>query len=114
MKKILLLVLSLFLIGLSKPSISQSSSVTIGLIGTDCDQIIIQWNSTFSFVGSGNNGWVQSTFILAWPSGLGNTILGTIIPIAPGFTGWQYDGSPYINGANYEQKVILLIFRDQF
>jgi len=67
MKKIFILIFSLFLISSVKVAYPQAGSITIGLIGTECDQIIVQWNSTFAFVGTGNNQWIQSTVTITWP-----------------------------------------------
>jgi len=108
MKKIFILILSLFLIGTAKVAFSQNGTITIGLIATECDQIIVQWNSTFAFVGTGSNQWTQSTITLTWPSAQGSSVLGSITAIAPGFTGWQYNGSPTLVGSEYRQEIILL------
>jgi len=108
MKKIIILFLSLFLISTVKPVLAQQGSITIGLVATECNQIIVQWNSTYNFVGVGNNGWTQSTITITWPSAQGANALGTIIPIAAGFTGWQYNGAAVLNGSNYQREIILL------
>jgi hypothetical protein len=112
MKKIFILILSLFLISAVKPIIAQQGAITIGLIATDCDEIIIQWNSTYSFVGAGKNQWVQSTVTLSWPSALGALELGTnnenITSILPGFTGWQFNGAATLVGSEYRRELILL------
>ena len=111
MKKIFILIFSLFLISSVKVAYPQAGSITIGLIGTECDQIIVQWNSTFAFVGTGNNQWVQSTVTITWPetATTDQNTLGTIIPIVPGFTGWQYDGLAQLSGGTeWRRKLILL------
>ena len=101
MKKIFILILSLFLISVSKPALSQAGSITYGIIGTECDQIIVEWTSTYSFVGAGSNQWVQATFTLQWPTTMGDAnTLGPITSILPGFTGWQYDGVAVSDGSN--------------
>jgi hypothetical protein len=111
MKNILILFVSLILIGVSKPALPQAGSITMGLIATDCDQIIVEWNSTYSFVGAGQNQWVQATLTITWPETAqtdGNT-LGTITSLLPGFTGWQYDGAAVLSGGTeWQRKVILL------
>jgi hypothetical protein len=113
MKKIFILFLSLFLISFAKPIIAQQGTITIGLIATDCDQIILQWNSTFSFVGVGHNQWTQSTVTLSWPYALGANILGVgnttnVINIVPGFT-WQFNGAAFpIGTTEYRRELILL------
>ncbi len=108
MKKIFILALSLFLIGLAKPAFPQAGSITIGLIATECDQIIIQWTSTYSFVGLGSNKWTQSTITLEWPTSMGTaSTLGAITSIAPGMTGWTYDAPATIVGSNYHRVIIL-------
>lgn len=111
MKNILILFVSLLLIGVSKPALPQAGSITLGLIGTDCDQIIVEWTSTYSFVGAGNNQWVQATLTITWPetaSTDGNT-LGAITSLLPGFTGWGYDGAAVLSGGTeWQRKIILL------
>lgn len=112
MKKIFILIFSLVLIGSVKTSYSQVDAISIGLIGTDCDQIIVTWNSTFAFVGQGNNQWTQATLTITWPETAltdANTLQG-ITPIAPGLSTWQYDGVATLDGGTntWRRKVILV------
>lgn len=110
MKKIFILIFSLFLIGSVQKAYPQAGSITIGIIGTECDQIIVTWNSTFSFVGSGNNLWGQATMTITWPettSTDGNT-LGAITSFLPGFSGWTYAAAAeLVGGVTWQRKIIL-------
>jgi hypothetical protein len=108
MKKILIPIFisaSLFISGLS---LGQQSSITIGVQGNSCDQLIIEWSSTYNFVGAGQNQWTQSTFTIAWPQALGANTLGSITSLLPGFTGWQYNGAAILVGAEYRREIILI------
>jgi hypothetical protein len=113
MKKIFILILSLFLIAVAKPAFPQAGSISIGLVATDCDQIILTWTSSFSFVGTGSNAWSQSTVTLSWPSALGANVMGAgnttnLTSILPGFTGWQFNGAANLVGGEYRRELILL------
>ncbi len=110
MKKIFILLVSLFLIGSIHKAFPQQGTITVGIIGTECDNIILTWTSTYSFVGTGNNLWAQATFTISWPetSSTDENTLGTITSIQPGFTGWAYDGAAtLVGGTNWQRKVIL-------
>lgn len=113
MKKIFILILSIVLVGTAKLAYPQAGSITIGLLATECDQIIITWNSTYSFVGAGKNQWVQSTVTLSWPQALGANVMGVgnttnLTAIASGFTGWQFNGAAVLVGSEYRRELILL------
>ncbi len=111
MKNILILFVSLLLIGVSKPALPQAGSITMGVIATDCDQIIVTWNSTYSFVGGGSNQWVQATLTITWPetASTDGSTLGPITSLLPGFTGWGYDGAAVLSGGTeWQRKIILL------
>jgi hypothetical protein len=110
MKKIFILIFCLFLIGSVQKAYSQQGSITIGLIGTECDQIIVTWTSTFNFVGAGNNLWSQATMTITWPetASTDGLTLGAITSFLPGFSGWQYDGAAVLVGSTtWQRKVIL-------
>jgi hypothetical protein len=107
MKKILILVLGLILFSAVKPAFSQQNSITIGIVATECNQLIIQWNSTYNFVGVGKNKWTQATFTLTWPQAQGATVLGTLISMTPGLTGWVYNGAAVLVGSEYRREIVL-------
>ena len=113
MKKILIPFISLVFLLSFHNVFSQANSITIGLQGNACDELVIEWTSSFSFVGSGNNQWSQATITITYPNTASTDAftLGTITSLLPGFTGWQYgDGtSGAVNvGGIWQREVILL------
>jgi len=108
MKKILLPILISASFFISTLSFGQAGSITIGIQGNACDQLIVEWNSTYSFVGVGQNQWTQATMTIAWPQALGAGTLGTITSLLPGFGGWQYNGAAALVGSEYKREIILI------
>jgi len=108
MKKIFLPLFITALLFASGTTFAQTNSIDIGISGNSCDQLIVEWNSSYDFTGAGENQWTQATMTITWPVATGSTVLGTITPLLPGFNNWQYSGSPVIDGANYKQDIILL------
>jgi hypothetical protein len=90
-------------------SFGQSNSITIGISGNACDELIVEWISTYDFTQTSSDSlWTQATLTITWPSTLGSSALGTITSLLPGFTGWQYNGDAVLDNGTYQREVILI------
>lgn len=109
MKKILLPLIISGLLFSAGTSFGQAGSITIGIRGSACDELVVEWNSTYNFVGAGQNQWTQATMTIAWNQSYGSNVLGTINPLLSGFgSGWIYNGAAVLVGSEYRREVILL------
>jgi hypothetical protein len=108
MKKIFLPFLFSAILLIGNTAFGQNSTITMGIRGNACDQLVVEWNSSYAFTNAPYNAWTQATLTITWPQALGASVLGTITSYLPGFTGWQYNGSAVLNGSVYQREVILL------